>query len=132
VQKIIAEQLAMDKEKITPNSKFVDLGADSLDTVEIMMALEEKFEIQLDAEKGETIKTVQDAVGLIEETVKLSDVIHFNLDDPSLAIRIAVDEFGVLFVSEGFVDFEDFTCNRHEQFGGGLHGLNGAKFFLGV
>lgn len=47
---IIAEQLGTDLKKVEPASKFVDLGADSLDTVEIMMALEEKFDLQLDEE----------------------------------------------------------------------------------
>ena len=50
VQAIIAEQLGTDLNKVAPDAKFVDLGADSLDTVEIMMALEEKFELQLDEE----------------------------------------------------------------------------------
>ena len=50
VQAIIAEQLGTDLSKVAPDAKFVDLGADSLDTVEIMMALEEKFELQLDEE----------------------------------------------------------------------------------
>lgn len=59
VRGIIAEQLGTDLNKVTPESKFVDLGADSLDTVEIMMALEEKFELQLDEEGAEKISTVQ-------------------------------------------------------------------------
>ena len=59
VRVIIAEQLGTDLGKVTPESKFVDLGADSLDTVEIMMALEEKFELQLDEEGAEKISTVQ-------------------------------------------------------------------------
>lgn len=50
VRAIIAEQLGTDLGKVEPGSKFVDLGADSLDTVEIMMALEEKFDLQLDEE----------------------------------------------------------------------------------
>ena len=50
VQGIIAEQLGTDVEKIGSDVKFVDLGADSLDTVEIMMALEEEFDITLDEE----------------------------------------------------------------------------------
>ena len=70
--------------------------------------------------------------GGIEEAVEFGDVVHFDLDDPSFAVRIAVDEFGILFVSEGFVDFEDFASDGHEQLGGGLHGFNGAEFFLGV
>lgn len=59
VRSIIAEQLAAPLEDVQPNSKFVDLGADSLDTVEIMMALEEKFELHLDENGAEKISTVQ-------------------------------------------------------------------------
>ena len=59
VRGIIAEQLGTDLAKVAPDSKFVDLGADSLDTVEIMMALEEKFDLQLDEEGAEKISTVQ-------------------------------------------------------------------------
>jgi acyl carrier protein len=51
--------------QVAADSKFVDLGADSLDTVEIMMALEEKFDIQLDEEGAEKISTVQEAADLI-------------------------------------------------------------------
>lgn len=51
--------------QVTAEAKFVDLGADSLDTVEIMMALEEKFDIQLDEEGAEKISTVQEAADLI-------------------------------------------------------------------
>ena len=51
--------------QVLAESKFVDLGADSLDTVEIMMALEEKFDIQLDEEGAEKISTVQEAADLI-------------------------------------------------------------------
>merc|ERR1719482_1599349 len=65
VRGIIAEQLGADFDKVAPESKFVDLGADSLDTVEIMMALEEKFDIQLDEEGAEKISTVQEAAELI-------------------------------------------------------------------
>ena len=56
---VIAEQLGTEVSEVKPDSKFVDLGADSLDTVEIMMALEEKFELQLDEEGAEKISTVQ-------------------------------------------------------------------------
>ena len=59
VRAIIAEQLGTDLAKVEPDSKFVDLGADSLDTVEIMMALEEKFGLQLEEEGAEKISTVQ-------------------------------------------------------------------------
>ncbi|KAL4443021.1 hypothetical protein ABPG77_008512 [Micractinium sp. CCAP 211/92] len=65
VRSIIAEQLGTELDQVTADAKFVDLGADSLDTVEIMMALEEKFDIQLDEEGAEKISTVQEAADLI-------------------------------------------------------------------
>jgi acyl carrier protein len=55
--------------QVAADSKFVDLGADSLDTVEIMMALEEKFDIQLDEEGAEKISTVQEAADLIASQI---------------------------------------------------------------
>ena len=67
VQGIIAEQLGTDVDKVGSDVKFVDLGADSLDTVEIMMALEEQFEITLDEEGAEKIATVQEAADMIQE-----------------------------------------------------------------
>ncbi|BDA50819.1 g2258 [Coccomyxa elongata] len=70
VRAIIAEQLGTDLAKVAPDSKFVDLGADSLDTVEIMMALEEKFELQLDEEGAEKISTVQEAADLIATQIE--------------------------------------------------------------
>jgi acyl carrier protein len=69
VRSIISEQLGTEVEKVSPGAKFVDLGADSLDTVEIMMALEEKFEITLDEEGAEKISTVQEAADLIAAQV---------------------------------------------------------------
>jgi acyl carrier protein len=69
VRGIIAEQLGTDLDKVAADSKFVDLGADSLDTVEIMMALEEKFDIQLDEEGAEKISTVQEAADLISSQI---------------------------------------------------------------
>jgi acyl carrier protein len=56
--------------QVNPEAKFVDLGADSLDTVEIMMALEEQFEITLDEEGAEKIATVQEAADLIDMQIK--------------------------------------------------------------
>lgn len=69
VKDIIVEQLAIEPDKITRDAKFVDLGADSLDTVEIMMALEEQFNIQLDQEAGEKIVTVGGAADLIQDVI---------------------------------------------------------------
>uniref|UniRef100_A0A7S0YKX9 Acyl carrier protein n=1 Tax=Polytomella parva TaxID=51329 RepID=A0A7S0YKX9_9CHLO len=66
VRSIISTQLGKEVDKVAPESKFADLGADSLDTVEIMMALEEKFEITLSEEAAaEKISTVQEAADLI-------------------------------------------------------------------
>jgi acyl carrier protein len=67
VQKIVAEQLSVDLEEVKPEASFAnDLGADSLDTVELVMALEEEFEIEIPDEAAEGITTVQDAVNFIE------------------------------------------------------------------
>ena len=61
----------MDAEKVTPEAQFVnDLGADSLDTVELIMALEEKFDVQIPDEKAEKIKTVGEAIEYIEANAK--------------------------------------------------------------
>lgn len=67
VQTTIAKQLSVDEATVTPQTKFADLGADSLDTVEIMMALEEKFGVSVGEGGAESIATVQDAADLIEK-----------------------------------------------------------------
>ena len=68
VRKIIVEQLGVDEEEVTPDASFVDdLGADSLDTVELVMALEEEFEIEIPDEDAEKITTVQQAIDYITE-----------------------------------------------------------------
>ncbi|AFY56073.1 acyl carrier protein [Rivularia sp. PCC 7116] len=73
VKKIVAEQLGVEDEKITPNANFAnDLGADSLDTVELVMALEEEFDIEIPDEAAEKITTVQEAVDYINEKVAAS------------------------------------------------------------
>ncbi|ASK34359.1 acyl carrier protein [Alloalcanivorax mobilis] len=67
VQKIIVEQLGVKPEDVKPASSFVeDLGADSLDTVELVMALEEEFETEIPDEEAEKISTVQAAVDYIK------------------------------------------------------------------
>jgi acyl carrier protein len=64
---IVAEQLGVDKEKVTPETSFVnDLGADSLDTVELVMELEEEFDITIPDDAAEKIQTVGQAVQYIE------------------------------------------------------------------
>ncbi|RME86261.1 MAG: acyl carrier protein [Zetaproteobacteria bacterium] len=66
VIKIVAEQLNVDEEEVRPDSSFVDdLGADSLDTVELVMALEEAFGIEIPDEDAEKIQTVQQAIDYI-------------------------------------------------------------------
>lgn len=67
---IIVEELAVDAEEITSEASFIDdLGADSLDVVELVMAFEEEFEIEIPDEDAENIQTVQNAVDYIEENL---------------------------------------------------------------
>ena len=73
VQKIVKEQLGVKQEEITNESSFVDdLGADSLDTVELVMALEEEFETEIPDDEAEKITTVQLAVDYISKNVDVS------------------------------------------------------------
>ena len=66
VQKIVVEQLGVIEDEVTPNASFVDdLGADSLDTVELVMALEEEFECEIPDEDAEKITSVQQAIDYI-------------------------------------------------------------------
>lgn len=66
VKKIIAENLSVSEDKVVPQASFVgDLGADSLDTVELVMALEEQFETEIPDEDAQKILTVQDAIDYI-------------------------------------------------------------------
>jgi len=68
VKSIVAEQLGVKIEEVTPTASFIDdLGADSLDTVELVMALEEEFGIEIPDEDAEKITTVGDAIKYIEE-----------------------------------------------------------------
>ncbi len=68
VKAIIVEQLGVDPEDVKPEASFVDdLGADSLDIVELVMALEEKFDIQIPDEDAEKIRKVGEAVSYIQE-----------------------------------------------------------------
>ena len=68
VRKIVVEQLGVKEEEVTLEASFVDdLGADSLDTVELVMALEEEFDIEISDEDAEKIQTVQDAITYITE-----------------------------------------------------------------
>ena len=67
VKKIVVEHLGIDESKVSPDAKFIDdLGADSLDTVELVMAFEEKFSIEIPDDAAETILTVKNAIDFIE------------------------------------------------------------------
>ena len=68
VKKIVVEHLGIDESKVTPDARFIDdLGADSLDTVELVMAFEEKFSIEIPDDAAETILTVKNAIDFIQD-----------------------------------------------------------------
>lgn len=70
VKKIVVEHLGIDEAKVTDDASFIDdLGADSLDTVELVMAFEEEFGIEIPDDAAEKILTVKDAINYIEESV---------------------------------------------------------------
>jgi len=67
VKEIVCEQLGVSDDEVTPEASFIeDLGADSLDIVELVMALEEEYEMEISDEDAEKIKTVHDVIGYIE------------------------------------------------------------------
>ena len=67
IKTIIAEQLQIDEHQVTPDASFMDdLGADSLDTVELIMALEEEFDMEIPDSEAEKIRTVKDALDYME------------------------------------------------------------------
>ena len=71
VKKIIMDQLGVDEAEVTPEAKFIDdLGADSLDTVELVMALEEEFGVEIPDEDAEKITTVQQAIDYVKAHAK--------------------------------------------------------------
>jgi len=71
VQEIVAEKLGVEKSKITPEASFIeDLGADSLDTVELIMKMEEEFGIEIPDEEAEKLKTVGNVVKYLDAKVK--------------------------------------------------------------
>jgi acyl carrier protein len=68
VKEIICEQLGVEENEVTPAAKFIeDLGADSLDTVELVMAFEEEFDLEIPDEEAEKITTVGDAIQYIKD-----------------------------------------------------------------
>ena len=71
VKDIIVEQLGVKADQVTPDAKFIeDLGADSLDTVELIMALEEEFGIEVPDEQAEKLQSVGDVIKYVEENAK--------------------------------------------------------------
>ena len=71
VKAVIVEQLGVSEEEVNREASFTDdLGADSLDTVELVMALEEEFETEIPDEKSEKITTIQEAIDFIEANIK--------------------------------------------------------------
>ncbi|MDY6905514.1 MAG: acyl carrier protein [Thermodesulfobacteriota bacterium] len=68
VKRILAERLDMDASEIQPDAEFInDLGADSLDIVELLMSLEDEFDLEISDDEAETIRTVEDAVNFITQ-----------------------------------------------------------------
>ncbi|HQR40556.1 MAG TPA: acyl carrier protein [Blastocatellia bacterium] len=71
VKQIIVEELGVDEPEVTANARFIeDLGADSLDTVELVMRFEEEFDIEIPDEDAEKIQSVRDAISFIEQHKK--------------------------------------------------------------
>jgi acyl carrier protein len=71
VKDIVVEQLGVKPEQVVPSAKFIeDLGADSLDTVELVMALEEEFGIEVPDEQAEKLQSVADVIKYVEEAQK--------------------------------------------------------------
>jgi acyl carrier protein len=71
VREIIVEQLGVSPEEVVPEASFIDdLGADSLDIVELVMAIEEEFALEIPDDDAEKIQTIQDAISYVEERVK--------------------------------------------------------------
>ncbi len=67
VREVIVDKLGVDADKVVPEDRFIeDLGADSLDTVELIMGLEDKFGLEISDEDAEKIRTVQDAINFIQ------------------------------------------------------------------
>ena len=72
VKQMVSEQLGVEESEVTPSAAFTDdLGADSLDQVELVMALEEAFSMEISDEEAEKIRTVQDAISYVEKHAKV-------------------------------------------------------------
>src|SRR5437762_6938203 len=94
VKRIIKEQLDVEEKDIKPESTFIDdLGADSLGLVELVLAFEEAFEIDIPDEDTEKIRTVQDAIDYIEKNAKRSEEHTSQLQSPMyLVCRLLLDK----------------------------------------
>ena len=67
IKEIVAEQLDVEQEKVVPEASFVDdLGADSLDLTELIMAMEDQFEMEIDDDEAQKLRTVQDVISYVE------------------------------------------------------------------
>ena len=74
IKSIVADQLGVDESQVTEDASFVDdLGADSLDTVELIMAFEEEFDVEIPDEDAQKIKTVKDVIDYINAKQKISE-----------------------------------------------------------
>lgn len=72
IQKIISDVLGIEKDSITPKSLFIeDLGADSIEIYEIIMKIEEEFDVLVDEDYAKEVKTVDDAVRLLKDTIPI-------------------------------------------------------------
>ena len=89
VKKIIAEKLSVDLEEVVPEASFVDdLGADSLDLVELIMSMEEEFDVEISDEDAEKITTVKDAIDYVAHAKPLTDVSCLRLLHRTMIKRI--------------------------------------------
>ncbi|CAH2573962.1 Acyl carrier protein [Planktothrix rubescens] len=92
VKKIIEEQLGVEKVKVVPNANFAeDLGADSLDIVELVMSLEEEFGIEIPDEDAEKILTVQEVVDYIESKGRTTKIPKKKTEDEQIQIKTDED-----------------------------------------
>src|SRR6266550_2670290 len=138
VKQIIVEQLGVDEAEVTPTASFVDdLGADSLDQVELVMAFEEAFGIEVPDEDAEKMTTVKDAVEYIEkqELKKMARFIQVGLAGADFAVKSAnwkpqdsnLDEVGV-YVSSGIGGFDIIEREHGKLLNGGPNKIS--PFFI--
>jgi len=114
VRKIVIEHLDADPEKVTEKASFIDdLGADSLDNVELVMAFEEEFDIEIPDDAAEHIQTVGDAVKFIAERVKKIVVEHLGVDESKVTENASfIDDLGA-----DSLDTVELVMAFEEEFG---------------